>query len=397
MAVYHLTVKPVSRKEGRSSTASAAYRSATLVYDRTTDQTFDYTKRRGVEYAEIVLSSAAAKRDINWARDRQELWNRAEIAENRSNSRVAREYEMSLPHELNKAQRQALSREFAQQIADRYNCAVDFAVHAPHPHGDRRNYHAHLFATTRTIEPGGLGEKTTIEWSDTNRRRAGLEPAAQEIDYVRALWERTANERLKELGIGARIDRRSLEAQGIEREPTTHLGPKVSAIERRGGRSEVMQRIAEQTKEHEQSRALEHARLERESRQIESAILDLSGDLHAVLLERDRQRSATKAKTPALGKSVTELQREGREAWLALRAAERDREADAPTPEKTATPAKARESDRSLSPEELRRQGIEQWKAYREQGVKPPEVEREAEKAKEKDRSRDRDGPEFER
>ena len=328
MAVYHLTVKPVSRKAGRSSTASAAYRSATLIYDRTTGETFDYRRRRGVEYAEIVLSSVAAKRDINWARDRQELWNRAEIAERRSNSRVAREYEMSLPHELNKAQRQTLGREFAQQIAERYGCAVDFAMHTPHPHGDRRNYHVHLLATTRTIEPGGLGEKTTIEWSDTNRRRAGLEPAAQEIDHVRALWEGLVNERLKALGIEARIDRRSLEAQGIEREPTTHLGPKVSAIERRGGRSEVIERIAEQTKEHEQTRALEHARLERESRQIESAILDLSGDLHAALNERDRQRSATKAKTPAVGKSVAELQREGREQWLAMRAAAKAAEAE---------------------------------------------------------------------
>ncbi len=398
MAVYHLTVKPVSRKQGRSSTASAAYRSATLVYDRTTDQTFDYTKRRGVEYAEIVLSTAAAKRDINWARDRQELWNRAELAENRSNSRVAREFEMSLPHELNKGQRETLARDFAQQIADRYNCAVDFAVHAPHWRGDRRNYHAHLFATTRTIEPDGLGKKTTIEWSDTNRRRAGLEPAAREIDHVRAMWEGIANERLKALGIAARIDRRSLEAQGIEREPTTHLGPKVSAIERRGGRSEVIERIAEQTKEHEQTRALEHARLERESRQLESAILDLSGDLRAALLERDRQRSATKAKTPAVGKSVTEMQREGREAWLSRRAAEKEREANAPGQEKTA-PAKARDTERPLSPEELRRQGIEQWKAYREQGVKPAEMEREAakEKTKEKDRSHDRDGPEFDR
>lgn len=321
MALYHLTVKPVSRKAGRSSTAAAAYRSATLVYDRTTGETFNYRRRRGVEYAEIVLSTVAAKRDINWARDRQELWNRAEIAERRSNSRVAREYEVALPHELTKAQRQTLGREFARQIAERYGCAVDFAVHAPHPHGDRRNYHVHLLATTRTIEPGGLGEKTTIEWSDTNRRRAGLEPAAQEIEHVRAIWEGLVNERLQALGIEARIDRRSLEAQGIEREPTTHLGPKVSAIERRGGRSEVIERIAEQTKEHEQSRALEHARLERESRQIEGAILDLSGDLAAALREREWQRSVTKVKAPTVGKSVPELQREGREQWLAMREA----------------------------------------------------------------------------
>jgi len=310
---------------------------------------------------------------------------------------VAREYEMSLPHELNKVQRQALSREFAQQIADRYNCAVDFAVHAPHPHGDRRNYHAHLLATTRMIEPGGLGAKTTIEWSDTNRAKAGLEPAAQEIENVRALWEKTANERMKELGIEARIDRRSLEAQGIEREPTTHLGPTVSAIERRGERSEVMQRIAEQGREHEQLRAGERDRLDRESRQIQNQILDLSGNLQAALKERDHRLAKQDQRRPSL--SLDEQRRQGREAWLARRAAEQEREAGAPGLGKTAAPA--RQTDRPLSPEELRREGIERWKAYRERDGKSPEAEREAEKKREQEqdraRSRDRDGPEFER
>jgi MobA/MobL family len=81
MAIYHLSVKPLSRKDGRSATAAAAYRSAEKIHDETTDQVFDYTRKCGVERAEIVLPTAAAKRDINWARDRQQLWNAAEIAE----------------------------------------------------------------------------------------------------------------------------------------------------------------------------------------------------------------------------------------------------------------------------------------------------------------------------
>ena len=71
MAIYHLSVKPMSRGGGRSATAAAAYRAAELVHDQTTGQAFDYTRKRGVEHAEIVLPAAAAQRDINWDRDRE--------------------------------------------------------------------------------------------------------------------------------------------------------------------------------------------------------------------------------------------------------------------------------------------------------------------------------------
>ena len=151
MAIYHLSVKPVSRGGGRSATAAAAYRAAELVHDHTTGEAFDYTRKRGVEHTEIVLPTAAAKRDINWARDREALWNAAEQAENRSNSRVAREYEVALPHELTELQRRELVRAFAAEIANRHGVAVDVAIHAPHREGDDRNHHAHLLATTRVI------------------------------------------------------------------------------------------------------------------------------------------------------------------------------------------------------------------------------------------------------
>src|SRR6202142_2749099 len=144
MAIYHLSVKPISRAAGRSATAAAAYRAAEKIHDETPGQVFDYTRKRGVEHTEIVLPTEAARRDINWARDRQQLWNAAEAAENRSNSRVAREYELALPHELNREQRVELVRAFSKDLADRYGVGVDFAIHAPHRSGDERNHHAHI-------------------------------------------------------------------------------------------------------------------------------------------------------------------------------------------------------------------------------------------------------------
>ena len=367
MAIYHLSVKPVSRGGGRSATAASAYRAAELVRDHTTGQTFDYSRKRGVEHTEIVLPTAAAKRDINWARNREALWNAAERAENRSNSRVAREYELALPHELSKAQRLELVRSFAAEIANRHGVAVDFAIHAPHREGDTRNHHAHVLATTRVIEPGGFGEKATIEWSDTNRRKAKLEPAKKEIEAIRERWAQLANEKLLEHGIEARIDHRSLERQGIEREPTSHLGPAVSALERRGIETEVGRRLKREGLEAAQrrlERAAELGKLEREGRQIAASILDVSGDIAAARRERDLTLG------PAPRRSLEELQREGREKWLALRAERRAKEGQEP--------------GHSLEAE--RQKAIERWREYRRDQALG--------KGREAEKSREREGPE---
>jgi hypothetical protein len=337
LAIYHLTAKPVSRAGGRSATAASAYRSAELVHDHTTGETFDYTRKRGVEHAEIVLPTECARRDINWARDREALWNAAERAENRSNSRVAREYELALPHEMTRAQRVELVRSFSQGVADRYGVAVDFALHEPHREGDRRNFHAHVLTTTRSIEADGLGAKTEVEWSETNRKRAGLVPGPDELTAVRAQWTALANERLAALGIDARIDHRTLEAQGIERVPTTHLGVAVWGMERRGIETEVGQRVREQQRLEAQARlerAAELGRVEREAHQVQRTILDLSGDLQAAKKER-----GLGAERP----SIEAMQKEGREAWLAMRASQGS----------------------PMSLEDIRRQGREEWLALR--------------------------------
>ncbi|MDP9014743.1 MAG: MobA/MobL family protein [Pseudomonadota bacterium] len=388
MAIYHLSVKPISRKGGRSATAAAAYRAAEKIHDLTSDQVFDYTRKRGVEHAEIVLPTEAARRDINWARDRQALWNAAEASENRSNSRVAREYEIALPHELNREQRVELVRAFSKDLADRYGIGVDFAIHAPHRHGDERNHHAHVLTTTRTIEAGGLGAKSEIEWSDGNRRKAGLGPAKEEITVIRERWETLTNEYLKEHGIEARIDHRSLEAQGIEREPQSHLGPAVSGMERRGIETEVGKRLdAEALAAAQQrlERAAELGKIERERAQLERSILDLSGDLQSAKRERERQVSEPLATKP---QSVQEIQRQAREAWLALRAEQRAAELAAEqTPQKAAEKTREPARESTLTLDEQRAESVRRWLEYRqnpEQNLDPPT------------RGQEHEGPEME-
>lgn len=212
--------------------ASAAYRAGVELVDERTGQVHDYGRRSGVVMAQVILPDGRPA-------DRGELWNAAEAAERRKDARTAREWVIALPAELDTAGRQALAQAFASELVNRYGVAADLAIHEPDTAGDQRNHHAHILLTTRQVGRGEdgalvLGEKASIELSDRKRRELGLGPAADEVRAVRELWEQSANAALERAGLAERIDARSLAAQGIEREPTIHLGPVASEMERRG-------------------------------------------------------------------------------------------------------------------------------------------------------------------
>ena len=219
MAIYHCSVKTVSRSTGRSAPAAAAYRTGTLLVNERDGMTHDYRRRAGVEAAFIVAPPAG-----EWAQDRAALWNAAEAAENRKNSTVAREYEVALPAELSAEQRQDLARAFAAALVERYGVAADVAIHAPGGDGDQRNHHAHILTTTRTVGSGGLGPKT----------RALDDQRSGEIERVRELWAGLTNAALERAGVGERVSHLSHAAQGLTSPPTVHLGPAAAAMERRG-------------------------------------------------------------------------------------------------------------------------------------------------------------------
>mgnify|MGYP006142940621 CR=1 FL=1 len=277
MAIYHLSVKAVSRSAGRSATAAAAYRSGEKIIDDRTGEIHDYTRKGGVESADIVLPDGAPM----WATDRTKLWNAAELAEKRKDACVAREFEVALPSELSPAERRRLALDFAKDMANREGCAVDVAIHAPGREGDNRNHHAHILRTTRKVEADRLGAKLDTEKAGRKR--------SDDLEAVRAKWADLTNERLRENGIAARVDHRSLEAQGIDREPTKHLGPAAIGYERRTGQPSDKRIQQEREAMERLARAKEAGELERQSRQSDRLILDLSGDLSAAKAERDRQ------------------------------------------------------------------------------------------------------------
>lgn len=322
MASYHLSVKSISRKEGRSSTGAAAYRSAARIHDLRTGEIFDFTRKRGVMHREIVVPDDAPV----WALDRQALWNAAEKAETRKNSTVGREFEVALPSELGAHARQALVMNFARELVARHGMAVDVAIHAPHRHGDQRNYHAHLLCSTRRLTGEGFKEKT--------RELDDLRKGPAEITRWRMRWEDLQNEFLAEHGFSARVDHRSLKDQGIDRVPTHHKGPAVVGMERRGLETIVGRRMLEDQQRDLQLR-LEHAaesgRLERDAHQVTRSIIETNTDIAAATLARDRDpqhiaAKAAKAWAETYGRkrrlSPEAVAKEAAQKWARIRAAE---------------------------------------------------------------------------
>ena len=258
MAIYHLSAKIISRKTGRSATAAAAYRAAERIDDRRTGEIHDYTKKRGIEHAEIILPSGV----------------------------------VALPDELTAEARQRLAVQFAREIADTYRVAADVAIHAPGREGDHRNHHAHILTSTNTLNPDGtFGNKARALDAVAHDRNKGDREAPNEIEKLRGRWADLANQALERAGSAERIDHRSLEAQGIDRAPTRHMGPSVSGMVRRGADSEVARRIGEEANARLFA-ARETGRIERELAEAGKSILDLSGDLAKAKAIRDHMPKA---------------------------------------------------------------------------------------------------------
>jgi Ti-type conjugative transfer relaxase TraA len=235
MAVCHFALQAISRGKGRSAIAAAAYRSGTALSNEATGKRHDYSRRvrsGEIDPAEtgiLVPEGVAA----TWALDRSQLWNAAEAAERRRDSRVATEILLALPAELDRAQRRALTTQYAQLLADRYGVAVDYAIHPPSTAGDQRNHHAHLLMTTRRVSAQGLGERSALEHNEDKRKALGLLRRAAEIRNLREEWAQLANRALERAGQEARLDPRSYRNRGIDLVPFPKKGPAGNGLQRR--------------------------------------------------------------------------------------------------------------------------------------------------------------------
>ncbi len=231
MAIYHFSVKTISRSDGRSAVAAAAYRSGEKLIDHRYGKEQDYTQKSGVEFTNIYAPENTNPELL----DRNQLWNEVEKVERRKDALLAREFEIAFPQELTQSQRQAMLDDLCQDLVKRHGVVVDAAIHAPHTDGgsDDRNHHAHIMFTTRAIdaETGLFSSKKYRDFSRDN--------GTQTVCHWREHFAGLANRHLENAGHAARVDHRSYKEQGLELEATTHEGPEITQLRRKGIETEI--------------------------------------------------------------------------------------------------------------------------------------------------------------
>ena len=218
MAIGHIAVRTHHRDRGHTAAAALAYRfGAALTCPRTLER-HDYRRREAD--GEIAAKGMYAPIDTPLADSLDALAAGIETAERRKASRITRDVQIALPTELTESDRIELAREFAETIATRYGTVAAWAVHRPDDTGDERNAHAHILIPTRRLDnQGQLGAKLRVlDQKSTSHA---------EIKAIRALWQETANAKLRKKHIDARVD------TGRTTDPAPTLGPRDTAIERR--------------------------------------------------------------------------------------------------------------------------------------------------------------------
>lgn len=230
MAIYHFSVKTISRSAGRSVVAAAAYRSAEKLVCDYYGKEQDYTKKTGVEFTNIYAPENTNPNLL----DRQKLWNTVEKVERRKDALLAREFEIAFPQELNQEQRQNLLDELCQGIVKKHGVVVDAAIHAPHVEGgsDNRNYHAHVMFTTRAINKNGTFEAK--KYRDFSR-----DDGTKTVSDWREHFADLVNTQLEQIGSTERVSHLSYKDLGNGLEATVHEGYEITQLRRQGIKTEI--------------------------------------------------------------------------------------------------------------------------------------------------------------
>lgn len=292
VAIYHCSIKIISRGKGRSAVACAAYRSGTKLTDLATGKIFDYSNKSGVVFSEVLLPENAP---TIFAVDRNILWDAVERKETHSAAQLAREVEVALPCEFTRQEQIDTVREYIMKNFVREGMCADWALHDK---GDG-NPHAHIMLTMRAIKPNG-------RWAEKSRTIYKLDPNGQKIPVIdpttgqqkigargRKMWQREtvpandwndhskaekwraawAAECNRRLDRQHQIDHRSYARQAIEQEPTIHEGYAARKMEREG-------RVSDRCEINRETKALN----EQNSRSLEIA----NGELYNATSERLR-------------------------------------------------------------------------------------------------------------
>ncbi|MBZ2385809.1 MobA/MobL family protein [Anaerococcus murdochii] len=242
MAIYHLSIKIISRGKGKSAVAASAYRSGEKIKNEYDGIVHDFTRKGGIAHTEILLPQNAAQEFAN----RSVLWNSVEKIEKSKNSQLAREIEIALPKELDMEKQIELVRNYVKENFVDVGMCADIAIHDKND----GNPHAHILLTMRPLnEDKTWGAKSKKEYIlDENGEKVKLKNGnyktrkintvdwneQDKAEHWRKAWADITNKYLEENSIQEKVDHRSYQRQGIEQIPTIHLGVSATQMEKKG-------------------------------------------------------------------------------------------------------------------------------------------------------------------
>ena len=234
MAIYHMQITPVSRGKGHSAKAKIAYNSRDRITDLRTGEIHKYNSAK--MRADLIHSEITCGKEKIENKHRAEIWNKAELADNRSNSRTAREYVVALPKELTQEQNIQLVREFAQELTLKYGNVADWAIH--NEREGNGNIHAHILTSTRKfdLEKNELGAKTDLELDNGSLKKQNKPLSQEQIKEIRKDWENIQNRHLEIAGITKSVSCEKQENRDLVK---VHLGKEATALERKGIKTEL--------------------------------------------------------------------------------------------------------------------------------------------------------------
>ena len=282
-----MEAKVISRGTGRSAVAAAAYMSCSRIYNDYDGVQHDYTRKQGLVWQQIFLPDMAP---AEWSA-REVLWNAVEEAEKTKDSRLAREFVVALPVELNQDEWIALLTDFIQANFVAEGMCADVCIHDT----DGHNPHAHIMLTVRPLTKVGTWQHKTEKeylcvrdgeeqgftaaefklaqsegWEKQYQYKAGKKkvymPPSQaeaqgyeriskypkstkygrqnpiserwnsedQLVLWRAAWADTVNRCLERFGHEERVDHRSHAERGLDEQPTIHEGVVARTLEKKG-------------------------------------------------------------------------------------------------------------------------------------------------------------------
>ena len=279
---YHLSFRSGSRASGSCASAAHDYITRSEAYDDPERDAAIYTESGHMP---------------SWAEDEaREYWDGADLYE-RANGRLYVSADFALPRGLDQDDQIALARSFAHELTDSEQLPYTLAIHAGRDaNGDEHNPHAHVMISERQND--GI-DRDRAQWfrrANTAHPDRGGAPKSRTfhgrewLERARERWADLTNEMLRARGREERVDHRSYERQGIDRDAGRHYGPAAAYMTTRGREHDRLEEAVAHVDLQETIRAID--------REIDVLETSSAGGRGAVGHESDRPRRQRDRATP---------------------------------------------------------------------------------------------------